>query len=104
MAAVVSSIVISVQWDGPEPCRHANGRIVLYRIQYTEVVSGVVQIKDEPGDWDVVNVETSLTGLTPFTNYSIQLAAVNEEDEVGVYSDPLVRQTDEDSESLDNGY
>ena len=49
-------------------------------------------------------IETSLTGLTPFTNYSIQLAAVNEEDEVGVYSDPLVRQTDEDSESLDNGY
>ena len=100
----MSSTVITVQWDGPEPCRHANGRIVLYRVQYTEVASGVVKSINVTGDWNVVNVETSLTGLTPFTNYSIQLAAVNEEDEVGVYSDPLVRQTDEDSESLDNGY
>ena len=89
----MSSTVISVQWDGPEPCRHANGRIVLYRIQYTEVASGVVQSKDEAGDWNVVGVETSLTGLTPSTSYSIQLAAVNEEDEVGVYSDPLTRRT-----------
>ena len=100
----MNATVISVQWDGLDPCRHVNGRIVSYRVQYTEVASGVVQTKDEAGEWDVDNAVTSLTGLTPFTDYSIQLAAVNEEDEVGVYSDPLVRQTDEDSESLDNGY
>ena len=100
----MSSTVITVQWDSLDPCRHANGRIVLYRVQYTKVAGGVVQSKDEAGDWDVVNAVTSLTGLTPFTAYSIQLAAVNEEGEVGVYSDPLVRQTDEDSESLGNGY
>ena len=100
----MNSTVINVQWDGLDPCRHANGRIVLYRVQYTEVASGVVKSINVTGEWDVDKAVTSLTGLTPFTNYSIQIAAVNEEGEVGVYSDPLVRQTDEDSESLDNGY
>ena len=90
---VVSSTVISVQWDGLDPCRHVNGLIVLYRVQYTEVASGVVQSKDEAGEWNVMNAETSLTGLTPSTSYSIQIAAVNEEGDVGLYSHPLTRQT-----------
>ena len=98
MATFVSSTRINVQWDGLDPCRHVNGLIVLYRVQYTDT-RGVVQSKDVPGDWDVDNAVTSLTGLTPFTVYSIEVAAVNMEGEVGVYSDPLVRQTDEDSES-----
>ena len=92
-ATVVSSTVISVQWDGLDPCRHVNGRIVLYRVQYTEVASGVVQSKDVTGEWNVMNAETSLTGLTPFTSYSIQVAAVNGEGDVGLYSPPLIRQT-----------
>ena len=92
-ATVVSSTVISVQWDGLDPCRHVNGLIVLYRVQYTEVASGVVQSKDEAGEWDVMTAETSLTGLTPSTSYSIQVAAVNGEGDVGLYSHPLTRQT-----------
>ena len=92
-ATVVSSTVISVQWDGLDPCRHVNGLIVLYRVQYTEVASGVVQSKDVAGEWNVMNAETSLTGLTPSTSYSIQVAAVNEEGDVGLYSEPLTRQT-----------
>ena len=92
-ATVVSSTVISVQWDGLDPCRHANGLIVLYRVQYTEVASGVVQSRDVAGEWNVMNAETSLTGLTPSTSYSIQVAAVNEDDDVGLYSHPLTRQT-----------
>ena len=89
-ATVVSSTVISVQWNGLDPCRHVNGLIVLYRVQYTEAASGVVQSKVVAGEW---NAETSLTGLTPSTSYSIQVAAVNEEDDVGLYSHPLTRQT-----------
>ena len=92
-ATVVSSTVISVQWDGLDPCRHVNGLIVLYRVQYTEVASGVVQSKDVAGEWNVMNAETSLTGLTPSTSYSIQVAAVNVEGDVGLYSHPLTRQT-----------
>ena len=92
-ATLVSSTVISVQWDGLNPCRHVNGLIVLYRVQYTEVASGVVQSKDVAGEWNVMNAETSLTGLTPSTSYSIQVAAVNVEGGVGLYSEPLTRQT-----------
>ena len=102
MATFVNSTVISVQWIGLDPCRHANGRIESYRVQYT--ASGVVNSENVPGEYNVMNAMTSLTGLTPFTNYSIEVAAVNMEGEVGVYSDPLVRRTLEDSESLDNGY
>ena len=78
--------------------------MVLYRVQYTKVPSVVLNSVNVTGEWDVDNAVTSLTGLTPFTNYSIQVAAVNMEDEVGLYSDPLVRQTNEDSESLGNGH
>ena len=59
----------------------------------------MIQSKDEGGDWDVMDAMTSLTGLTPSTSYSIQVAAVNEEGDVGLYSDPITRQTEEDSET-----
>ena len=59
----------------------------------------MIQSKDEAGDWDVMDAMTSLTGLTPSTSYSIQVAAVNEEGDVGLYSDPITRQTEEDSET-----
>ena len=89
----MNSTVITVQWDGPNSCRHVNGLIVLYRVQYTEVASGVVQSKNVTGDRNIVNAVTSLTGLIPSTNYSIQVAAVNEEGDVGLYSDPLIKHT-----------
>ena len=43
---------------------------------------------------------TPLTGLTPFTSYSIQVAAVNEEGNVGLYSEPVTRRTLEGRKSL----
>ena len=39
-------------------------------------------------------LEITLTGLTPFTNYSIEVAAVNEEGDVGVYSMPQYIMTE----------
>ena len=95
-ATVVSSTVISVQWDGLIPCRLANSLIVKYRVQYTAESSDEVQSTEESGDWDDGG-QISLTGLTPFTTYSIQVAAVNEQDDVGPYSDPKTVQTEEDS-------
>ena len=102
IAPVVNSTVISVWWTGLSPCRHVNGLIVLYRVQYTEVVSGVVQSKDVAGEWNMT-VKVSLTGLTPSTSYSIQIAAVNEEGDVGLYSDPITRQTSKFSATFDAG-
>ena len=100
MTTAESSTEISVQWDGLDPCRYVNGRIDMFRVQYTEVDSGVVQNKDEDGVWNVMNAETSLTGLTPFTDYSIQVAAVNMEGDVGLYSDFVTERTLESRESL----
>ena len=102
IATVVNSTVIIVWWTSLNPCRHVNGLIVLYRVQYTEVASDVVQSKDEAGEWNMI-VRVSLTGLTPSTNYSIQVAAVNEEDDVGLYSEPLTRQTSKFSATFDAG-
>ena len=45
-------------------------------------------------------VQVSLTGLTPFTNYSTEAAPVNNQNQVGSYSDPVLTQTQEDSEII----
>ena len=103
MATVVNSTVISVQWDGLTPCRLVNSLIVKYRVQYTPESIGEVQSTDESGDWDDGG-QTSLTGLTPFTTYSIQVAAVNEQNDVGPYSDPITVQTEEDSKVVFHNY
>ena len=95
-----SSTVISVQWGGLSICTLVNGFIVRYRVQYSSQPNGTVQSIDQavnqPGHWRN-GADTSLTGLIPFTNYSIQVAAVNEDGEVGIFSDPITEQTQEDS-------
>ena len=102
-ATVESSTVISVQWDGLTLCRLVNGLIVKYRVQYTPQPNGMTQSIDQTaaGDYET-GAETSLTGLTPFTNYSIRVAAVNEEGDVGIYSDPMTEQTPEDSKIIES--
>ena len=99
-AKVESSTAITVQWSGLTPCREVNGLIVGYRVQYCADSSGDVQFINQDGRWNVVRVQISLTGLTPFTNYYIQVAAVNSKGDIGLYSDPLSQQTHEDSESV----
>ena len=99
MAMVMSSTRIDVQWNSLTPCRHVNGLIEQFRVRYAEVESGVMRSEAVAGVWDM-NAETSLTGLTPFTSYSIRVAAVNVEGDVGLFSDPLTRRTLEGRESL----
>ena len=101
-ATAQSSSSISVQWDGLTPCRDVNGLIVEFRVQYRALPSDPVQtlsLSVQPEMWNMP-VEVSLTGLTPFTNYSIQAATVNKQSQVGSYSDPVVTQTEEDSETI----
>ena len=94
MATVDSSTEISVEWNTVgSPCRARNGLITSYRVRYTVQPDGVVQTDQTEG------LETTLTGLTPFTNYPIEVAAVNEEGDVGVYSEPQYAVTDEDGKS-----
>ena len=49
--------------------------------------------KEVTGNWSSGG-ETDLTGLTPSTNYTIAVAAVNEEGTVGLYSDPVTMETE----------
>ena len=87
-ATSLSSTVISVQWSGLSPCRLVNGLIVKYRVQYIAQPGGRVESKEVAGNWSS-GAEAELTGLTPSTYYSIEVAAVNEEGDVGVYSHPV---------------
>jgi hypothetical protein len=91
-ARSLSSTVISVQWSGLSPCRLVNGVIVRYRVQYRAQFSGLVGSKEVTGNWSS-GAETELTGLTPSTNYSIAVAAVNEQGDVGDYSRPVTVRT-----------
>ena len=93
-ATAESSTVISVEWSGLTPCRLVNGLIVKYTVQYT--AGSTRMVEEVAGDW-TGGGETSLTGLTPFTTYSIQVAAVNDQGHVGVYSDPVTVETRKNS-------
>ena len=60
---------LTVQW-GTVPCPDQRGLITGYRLQYSNGTS----IVNTTGEGSRQHV---LTGLTPFTNYSVQVAAVN---------------------------
>ena len=91
MATVENSFSITVQWNAPSsPCSAMNGLITSYSIRYTIQPNGIPQT---PLQRD--GLEITLTGLTPFTEYSIEVAAVNENGDVGVYSEPEVVMTPE---------
>ena len=99
-AVVESSTAITVQWDGLTSCEEVNGVIVEYIVKYRRESSSVVESVIQSGQWNVTGAQVSLTRLTPFTNYSIQVAAVNEQGDVGPYSDSIREQTKEDSECI----
>ena len=80
----------TVVW-GTVPCPDQRGPITGYRLRYSNGTS----IVDTPEEESRQHV---LTGLTPFTSYSVQVAAVNAGG-TGPYSDPaLTVVTLQDSE------
>ena len=64
-----------------------NGLITSYSIRYTIQPNGIPQTTLQSD-----GLEITLT-VTPFTEYSIEVAAVNENGDVGVYSVPEVVMT-----------
>ena len=93
-AEVQSSTEISVQWNGLSNCRLVNGRIIGYRVMLVTCCTAEtrdVELGDGE-DWRSRG-EMVLTGLTPDTNYSISVAAVNEKGDIGLYSDPVTTMT-----------
>ena len=88
--SVINSTSIFVQWDIINPCSAMNGLITSYSIRYTIQPNGIPQTTLQSD-----GLEITLTELTPFTEYSIEVAAVNENGDVGVYSEPEVEMTPE---------
>ena len=83
-----SSSSITVQW-GSVNCVDHNGEITGYSVQYREVGSETIETVNVTGD----TMMAEISGLKPFTNYSIALAAVNSAG-TGDYSDPYIIITD----------
>ena len=71
-------------------------------MQYRALPSGPVKTISPAVQSELWNMpaKVTLTGLTPFTNYSIQVAPVNDQSQVGSYSGPVVTQTQEDCETI----
>ena len=74
-----SSTSITVQW-GEVPCIHQNGQITGYSVRY-----GV----EESGSSQTVTAMGNGATISPSTNYTVQVAAVNSAG-VGDYSDPPI--------------
>ena len=73
---------ITVQW-GPVDCIHRNGDITGYtvRVRASGEAERTVSVDES------VN-ETTMCGLTPFTEYTVSVAAENNVD-IGVYSNMI---------------
>ena len=73
-----------------------NGNIVGYNVTYQTSFRGGMESVFVPGTWNMDGHQVTLNELTPFTTYSIQVAAVNNQSDVGVFSAPETGQTNED--------
>ena len=76
------STSITVQW-GSVPCIHQNGDITGYSVRYGVEGSGSTQTVTATGNG------ATILDLTPSTNYTVEVAAVNSAG-VGDYSDPPI--------------
>ena len=94
---VQSSSEISVQWSGLTNCRLVNGIITKYRVLYTAANSGDQEQSEDytlrDGQNWMSGGEITLTRLSSSTYYSISVAAVNENGDVGLPSTAVVEQT-----------
>ena len=77
---------ITVQW-GPVDCIHRNGDITGYtvRVRASGEAERTVSVDESVR-------ETTMCGLTPFTEYTVSVAAENSVD-IGVYSNMITIRT-----------
>ena len=83
----VNCSTITLQW-GAVDCIHRNGDITGYSVRYGVQGSGSTQTVNVSGGG---STQTIISGLTPSTNYSINVAAVNSIG-TGVYSNYVLFQ------------
>ena len=87
----LTSSSITVHW-GAVDCIHHNGDITCYSVR--DGVQGSRNTQTMYGN----ATETTISGLTPSTNYVVDIAAVNSAG-IGVYSEPLTVETSVAGES-----
>ena len=95
-AEAVSSTVILVKWDYLKACSQVNDLLVNFTVQYIVESSSGGRTINETRQLIATTTDSQLTGVTPYTNYSIKVAAVDEFGDVGQYSYPVIVQTPED--------
>ena len=83
-----TSSSITVQW-GAVNCIDHNGDITGYSVRYGVQGSGTQTVNVSGGEATM----TTISGLESSTNYSIEVAAVNNAG-TGVYSDAVISETD----------
>eukprot|EP00731_Ephydatia_muelleri_P018888 Em0011g928a len=84
-----TSSTVTISW-GEVPCQDQNSVIVEYRVLYGAVTSGVGgTVANTSGRTLTVN------GLSPYTNYSIEVSAVNSDRAMGPYCSLLFVVTDQ---------
>ena len=81
-----SSITVQV---GAVDCIHRNGDITCYTVRFGVQENGSIQTVSVSGGG---STQTIIFGLTPSTNYSIEVAAVNSVG-TGVYSNVIFQLT-----------
>ena len=86
--------VISIEWDILKSCISItnDNMVVRFRVQYTS--DGKWESVDQNEQLNATKVKVSLTKLIPYTNYSIQIAVVDEV--VGSFTNPILLMTLED--------
>ena len=84
------STSLTVSWD-PPPFPDQNGNIVGYNVTYQRTDDSDSMTTITTGDQSII-----ISGLRPFTNYSVTVAAVTVG--AGPFSEPTVIMTDSDSE------
>ena len=79
----MTSSSIAVQW-GPVDCIDRNGDITGYSVRYVVVGNGSAQTVNVSGG----TTECNISGLSPASNYSVEVAARNGAG-AGIYSAPV---------------
>ena len=81
-----TSSTITISW-GEVPCLDKKSAIVGYSVLYVPVTSGV------RGTVTTFGRAVTVTGLAPYTNYSIELSAVSSDGAMGPYSSTVFVQS-----------
>ena len=87
----LNSTAFSVSWD-PLGCIHQNSEITGYIVRYGPASSSTRLTSAVLGTTSTERVYTAV-GLAPSTNYSIEVAAVNREGDVGPFTAAIFATT-----------